>query len=59
VPHGARRACALGEAQPVSFIPRARARESGRRGLRRPGQRAGAQRAFGPVVPWILGGTFF
>ena len=28
VPHGARRACALGEAQSVGIIPRARAREN-------------------------------
>ena len=58
VPHGARRACAPGEAQPVSLILRACALESGRRGLRRPGQRAGAQRALGFHWPWIWGGNF-
>ena len=53
-PHGVRRACAPGEAQPVSLILRACAQESGRRGLRRPGQRAGAQRAF-----WVSTGHGF
>ena len=59
VPYGVRRACALGEAQSVGIIPCARAQECGRRGLRRPGQRAGAQRACLWCHPWFWGENFF
>ena len=58
--HGVRHACVLDDAQPVSIIPCVRARERGRHGLRRPGQRAGAQRACCFLVPpWFWGAFFF
>ena len=56
VSHGVQRACALGEARPVGIIPRACARESGRRGL------ASERVRSEPVVLWcpmVLGGIFF
>ena len=58
-PPSVRRVCALGEAQPVSIIPRVRAREHGRRGLWRAGQRAGAQRALGCYWCHDFGGKKF
>ena len=57
--HGVRHACVLDDAQPVSIIPCVRARERGRHGLRRPGQRAGAQRACCFLVPPWFWGAFF
>ena len=59
VSHGVRHACVLDDAQPVSIIPCVRARERGRHGLRRPGQRAGAQRACCFLVPPWFWGAFF
>ena len=56
--HGVRHACVLDDAQPVSIIPCVRARERGRHGLRRPGQRAGAQRACCFCATWAFGGSF-
>ena len=56
--HGVRHACVLDDAQPVSIIPCVRARKRGRHGLRRPGQRAGAQRACCFGATWAFGGFF-
>ena len=57
--HGVRHACVLDDAQPVSIIPCVRARKRGRHGLRRPGQRAGAQRACCFGATWAFGGCVF